>query len=162
VGTPYRADDPELLLWILAALAESAMLVHSKYVRRLNADAREALWQDYRVVGAQFGLAPDEMPATARAFEAYMADMLAGDVLFVSTLARELAIGIVLRPPLPLHLRPLVELVNQITIGLLPPTIRRMYEFSWDPVRSIALHGGAEYVKRVLVPMLPARIARLH
>src|SRR3954451_20598531 len=34
-GTPYRADDPELLLWILAALAESAMLVYPKYVRSL-------------------------------------------------------------------------------------------------------------------------------
>jgi uncharacterized protein (DUF2236 family) len=57
VGTPYRADDPELLLWILAALAESAMLVYSKYVRRLNADARDALWQNYRVVGAQMPIA---------------------------------------------------------------------------------------------------------
>src|ERR1700759_1371024 len=35
-GTPYRADDPELLLWILAALAESAMLVYPKYVRSLS------------------------------------------------------------------------------------------------------------------------------
>ena len=31
-GTPYRADDPELLLWILAALADSGMLVYGKYV----------------------------------------------------------------------------------------------------------------------------------
>jgi uncharacterized protein (DUF2236 family) len=160
-GTPYRADDPELLLWILAALADSAMLVYSKYVRRLDADARDALWQDYRVVGAQFGVAPTETPATAEAFDAYMLGMLAGDDLFVSGRARELAIDIVLHPPVTLHLRPLVELVNQITVGLLPPTIRRMYGCSWDPVRSVALHGGAEYVKRVLVPVLPERIARM-
>src|SRR3712207_2966349 len=31
-GTPYRADDPEHLLWVLGALAESAMLVYDKYV----------------------------------------------------------------------------------------------------------------------------------
>jgi uncharacterized protein (DUF2236 family) len=160
-GTPYRADDPELLLWILAALAESAMLVYSKYVRRLDADARDALWHDYRVVGAQFGLAPDEMPATAETFDAYMAGMLAGRDLFVSGPARELAIDIVLHPPVPLHLRPLLEVVNQITVGLLPPPIRHMYGFSWDPVRSVALHGGAEYVRRVLVPVLPELIARL-
>ena len=159
-GTPYRADDPELLLWILAALADSAMLVYSKYVRRLDADARDALWQDYRVVGAQFGVAPADMPATAEAFDAYMVGMLAGDDLFVSDRARDLAIDIVLHPPVTLHLRPLLEFVNQITVGLLPPTIRRMYGFSWDPVRSVALHGGAEYIKRVLVPVLPERIAR--
>src|SRR5215212_9833670 len=48
-GTPYRADDPELLLWILAALAESAMLVYRKYVRSLSRDELAGLWRDYRV-----------------------------------------------------------------------------------------------------------------
>ena len=60
-----------------------------------------------------------------------------------------------------MHLRPLVELVNQITVGLLPSEIRRMYGFSWDPLRSLALHGGAEYVKRLVVPVLPRRLTRL-
>src|SRR5688572_8069370 len=35
-GTPYRADDPDLLLWILAAIADSGMLVYGKYVRGLD------------------------------------------------------------------------------------------------------------------------------
>jgi hypothetical protein len=34
-----------------------------------------------------------------------------------------------------------------------------MYGFSWDPLRSVALHGGAEYVRRVLVPVLPERLS---
>jgi uncharacterized protein (DUF2236 family) len=160
-GTPYRGDDPELLLWILASLADSAMLVYSKYVRRLRASQREALWQDYRVVGGHFGLAPDEMPADAHAFDAYMARMLASGDLFVSEQARELAIDIVLRPPVPAHFRPLLELVNQITFGLLPAPVRRMYGFGWDPVRALALHGGAEYLKRVVVPVLPERVRML-
>ena len=157
-GTPYRADDPDLLLWILAALADSAMLVYGKYVGGLD---RDALWRDYRVVGERFGLACDEMPETAAELDAYMRGMLDGDDLHVTAPARELAVDIVLNPPVPLHLRPLLELVNQTTVGLLPPAIRRMYGFSWDPLRSLALHGGAEYVKRVLVPVLPGRIARL-
>src|SRR4051794_9177701 len=37
-GTPYAADDPELLLWILATLVDSALLVYGKYVRRLSRD----------------------------------------------------------------------------------------------------------------------------
>src|SRR6187200_1989039 len=35
-GTPYAADDPELLLWILAAIVDSSLLVFGKYVRRLT------------------------------------------------------------------------------------------------------------------------------
>jgi uncharacterized protein (DUF2236 family) len=60
----------------------------------------------------------------------------------------------VLHPPLAARLRPLVELVNQITVGLLPEPVRRLYGFSWDPVRAVALHGGVEYTRRVLVPLL--------
>jgi uncharacterized protein (DUF2236 family) len=151
-GTPYRADDPELLLWILAALAESAMLVYGKYVRTLSAAELDDLWADYRVVGRCFGLADADMPRDHEAFSHYMDGMYASGDLVVTPAARELAIDIVLHPPVPLHLKPLVGLVNQITTGLLPATIRRQYGFSWDPLRGAALHGGAEYVKRVVMP----------
>src|SRR5918997_1928830 len=160
-GTPYRGDDPEHLLWILAALAESAMLVHSKYARTLSRDERDALWRDYRVVGRCFGLRDRDMPAGIEGFEAYMAERYASPELVVTPQARELAVKIVLRPPVPLHLRPVLEVVNQITVGLLPAEVRRQYGFSWDPVRSVALHGGAEYVKRVVVPVLPERVRML-
>jgi uncharacterized protein (DUF2236 family) len=153
-GTPYRGDDPELLLWILAALAESAMLVYSKYVRTLSPEELDSLWADYRVVGRCFGLREREMPEDHAAFEAYMDAMYSSGDLVVTPAARELAIDIVLHPPVPLHLRPLVELVNQVTTGLLPAGVRRQYGFSWDPVRNLALHGGAEYVRRVVMPGL--------
>lgn len=151
-GTPYRADDPALLLWILAALAESAMLVYGRYVRSLTHAELDALWGDYRVVGRRFGLRERDMPADIDAFEAYMHDMYTGGDLHVTPEARALAIDIVMNPPAPLHARPVVELVNQITIGWLPRGIRRQYGFRWDPLRAVALRGGAEYVRRLVVP----------
>ena len=157
-GTPYAADDPELLLWILAAIVDSSLLVYGKYVRRLSRDEREAYWQDYKLIGRQFGLADDEMPDTIEDFDAYMAGMLDSGDLHITPQARELAIEIVMRPPVPLRVRPLLELANQITVGLLPGEIRRGYGLSWDPARSVALHGGAEYVRRVVVPLLPERL----
>jgi hypothetical protein len=33
-----------------------------------------------------------------------------------------------------------------------------MYGFSWDPARAVVLRGGAEYAKRVVVPLLPDRL----
>ena len=35
-GTPYAADDPELLLWILATLVDRALTVYPRYVRALS------------------------------------------------------------------------------------------------------------------------------
>src|ERR1700749_3453731 len=54
-GTPYRADDPELFMWILYSLVDSAVVVFQTYVRRLDEDARADLWEDYKVVGRLFG-----------------------------------------------------------------------------------------------------------
>jgi uncharacterized protein (DUF2236 family) len=98
------------------------------------------------------------MPATWADFDTYKSDMLASGDLLVTPTARTVGIEVVLRPPLPLKVRPLVELANFITVGLLPRAIRRGYGFSWDPARAIALRGGAEYVKRVLVPLLPSSL----
>jgi len=149
-GTPYAADDPALLLWILAALADSAAVVYQRYVTALSAD--------YRLVGRQFGLRAADMPSTWDDFQAYMLDMVEGEDLHVTDEARDLAVQIVMRPPVPLRMRPVLELANQITIGLLPPRLRRQYGFAWDPVRAVAIRGGAEYAKRFVVPFLPERL----
>jgi uncharacterized protein (DUF2236 family) len=155
-GTAWAADDPELLLWIVACLVDSAVLVYERYVTGLSDAERDAYWSDYRVVGRLFGLRDADMPATWREFETYMNDMRRSGDLHVTPTAREVGIEVVLRPPVPLKVRPLVELANFITVGLLPRDIRRGYGFSWDPARAIALRGGAEYAKRVLVPLLPS------
>ena len=157
-GTPYAADDPALLLWILAALADSAAVVYQRYVTRLSAAEREALWADYRLVGRQFGLRAADMPQTWDDFQAYVLDMVEGEDLHVTEEARDIALQIVMRPPVPLPMRPVLELANRITIGLLPPRLRRQYGFAWDPVREVAVRGGAEYAKRFVVPLLPERL----
>jgi uncharacterized protein (DUF2236 family) len=157
-GTPWRADDPELLLWIIATLVDSNLLVYQRYVRELSRDEQEAYWQDFRIVGTLFGLALEDSPADLGAFRAYMDTMLRSGDLEVDDQARDLAVRIVMRPPLPAHLLPVRELVNQVTIGLLPPEVRRLYGFAWDPVRAVAVRGGAEYLRRLVVPLLPPKL----
>lgn len=160
-GTPYRADDPALLLWILSTLVDSALLVYQRYVRTLSRDERDAYWQDYKVIGRHFGLADADMPDTIEDFEAYFDGMLHGGDLHVTLEARELAKQIVMRPPVPLVARPLLELVNFITVGLLPRHVRDMYDLGWDPARGLALRAGAEYTKRLLLPFVPPRLRQV-
>jgi len=161
-GTPWAADDPELLLWLSATLADSGLLVYQRYVRALDRSARQAYWSEYRTLGRLFGLGEEDMPDSIEDFEAYMQAALKAEMLHVSPRAQELAIEIVLRPPVPLHARPLLELANFITVGLLPSKLRRQYGLRWDPVRGLMLRVGAEYTKRLLVPVLPRRIRYGH
>jgi uncharacterized protein (DUF2236 family) len=157
-GTPYRADDPDLLLWILACLVDSALLVYQRYVGPLTRDERDAYWQDYKTIGHLFGLRDEDLPDTIEDFEEYMDAMLTGEVLHVSDEARRLSVQIVMNPPVPPLALPLLKSANFATIGLLPERLRRAYGFSWDPVRGLAVRAGAEYTRRVLVPLLPSFI----
>ena len=157
-GTPYAADDPQLLLWILACLADSALVVFERYVRRLSAADRDSYWRDYRVIGNLFGLEDSQMPAGYSDLAEYLREMVSGPDICVTDAARELGVRIVLRPPVPLAARPLLELVNFITIGLLPPRIRRAYKLRWDPARELALRGGTKYARHLVVPLLPERL----
>lgn len=160
-GAEYRADDPELLLWVLFTLVDSSLVVYRAYVGALNEDEEAALWKDYRLVGRLFGLRPSDMPRTLADLDDYRRSMLEGDTLQVTGWARERARAIVLEPPVPLMARPLVETVNFVTIALLPDRIREQYGFSPLPpvlVRKALVRAGAEYVKRGVLPFVPGRL----
>ena len=160
-GTPYRADDPELLLWILFTLVDSGLVVYRRYVGALSREEEAAYWEDYKLVGRLFGLHKRDMPSTLDDLDAYRKRMLEGDELHVTDWARERAREIVLEPPVPLLARPLVETVNFVTIALLPDRLRRAYGFASLPpafLRKALVRGGSEYLKRVAIPLLPERI----
>jgi len=137
------------------------MVVYRKYVRALSRDEEAAYWEDYRIVGRLFGLKAQEMPATLEELDAYRRRMLDGDELLVTDWARSRARQIVLSPPVPLAARPLLETANFITVALLPDRIREQYGFSPLPpaaIRRALVAGGAEYVRRAVLPFLPDRL----
>src|SRR3954447_6863679 len=160
-GSESRADQPDLLMWVLFTLVDSGLVVYRLYVDRLSEEDQAAYWDDYKVVGRLFGLRARDMPDTLADLRDYKREMLDGDVLHVSAWARRRARQIVLEPPVPLAARPLLETVNFITVALLPDRIRREYGFSPlapAPLRRALVAGGAEYVKRALIPVLPDRL----
>jgi uncharacterized protein (DUF2236 family) len=160
-GTPYRADDPELLMWILYTLVDSAIVVYRLYVGALGERDQERFWADYRTVGRLFGLKDADMPATLEGLREYGRAMLEDGTLVVTPWSRTRAREIVLEPPVPLYMRPVVEALNFVTVALLPAAIRDQYGFSPLPpvfLRRALVAGGAEYVKRAIVPFMPGRL----
>jgi len=119
---------------------------------------RDGYWRDYRALGRLFGLRARDRPSRWQGLSDYLEAVLASDTLWVSPQARELGVQIVLRPPVPLAARPLLELANFVTVGLLPAGLRQQYGLRWDPVRGLVHRGGAEYTRRILLPQLPGRL----
>src|SRR3954463_11156590 len=89
-GTPYRADDPQLLLWVLACIVDSSLLVYDQYVASLRDSERERYWQDYKVIGRLFGLRDRDLPTGWADFRAYVDGMVESGDLVVTPRAREL------------------------------------------------------------------------
>ena len=152
-GTAYRADDPELLLWVHATLVDNALEVHERFVGPVSPDDRAAFYADMKVVGEVFGVPPELLPATYDAFAAYVGGMLASGTLAVGSDARAVARAI-LDPPLPLPLRPTAVAVGQITTALLPEPLPGLYGLRAGRPQH-ALVGASAAISRRVVPWAP-------
>jgi uncharacterized protein (DUF2236 family) len=145
-GTPYDASDPELGLWVLATLADSALVYYERIFGDLPADDRERYWREYRQVGELLGLPPDSMPATVGDLGDYIDGRLGDGSLWISGERRDQAVRMILEPPYSGWLRtavtPLTETIKLISVGLLPPQIRDLFGFSWDPAREALLRSS--------------------
>lgn len=144
-GTAYDATDPELGLWVLATLADSALVYHERIFGSLAAADRERYWGEYRRVGKLLGLPPDSMPATVGDLDDYVAGRLGDGSLWISGERRDQAERMILEPPYEGLLRaaflPVTETVRLISVGMLPPQIRDLFGFGWDPGREALLRS---------------------
>ena len=142
-GTPYSASDPELMLWTLATLADSALLYWERIFGSLDAEDRESYWADYRQIGMLLGMPADSMPATEPELREYVRGRLDDGSLYISPEVRDRSTGIIFDPPfegwLKLVLTPVSEAIKLSSIGFLPAEIREMYGFGWDPARETVL-----------------------
>lgn len=155
-GTSYRAEDPELLLWVHATLVDSALMFYERFVRALTEDERESFYRDTKRGTDRLGIPPDVLPADHRAFTEYLESMIASEKVIVTPVARGLGEEI-LYPPAKWIPRRLVDPLNIITIGTLPPAIREGYGLRWNWMRAAGL-SAATVAVRGAVALAPRRI----
>ena len=156
-GTPYSALDPELLMWVHATLVDTALLVYRQWVHPLSDGEQAAYYEEMKTAARLFGTPAAVMPPTLADFRTYMREMLEGPTIHAGDTAREIAAA-VMHPPLPLPLRPAMELANLITAGLMPARLRDEYRLAWDPARAALVAASRETTRRVLMPLLPSRL----
>jgi uncharacterized protein (DUF2236 family) len=156
-GTRYSALDPELLLWVHATLVDSAIAVHSQWVRPLTEAEQRSYYEEMKTVARLFGTPDGVIPPTLGDFRDYFAGMLEDGEIVVTDTAREIAQA-VLNPALPLAVRPAMEIVKLVTASLLPSRLRREYGLAWDPVRAAAVAGSRAWTRRIAMPLLPRRL----
>jgi uncharacterized protein (DUF2236 family) len=158
-GTPYSALDPELMLWTMAVMMDSAQYFYELFVRRLSGSEREALWQDYVRFAELFGMPRDAAPPTYHDFRSYYEAKLASDEMFLTEEARYIGYATAFEIPLPRTHQPGKRVHDLIMLGSLPPRVREMYGLSYTRAHAAAFTAavGAARTARRLSPSFMAR-----
>jgi uncharacterized protein (DUF2236 family) len=158
-GTRYSAFDPELMLWTLAVIADSARAVYETLIRPLSDQDLEQLWQDYMLFGELFGLSRERMPASHREFSVWMGERLASPDLHATPHALEMAPLIAFEHPVPSLMRPALHLNNLAIKGMLPRRVREIFGIHWGPVHEAGFRAVAATHRRA-IHLLPRRARR--
>ncbi len=137
-GTPYSAFDPELMLWTVAVIADSAEWFYNRLVRPLTDDEREALWQDYIYFAELFKMPRSAAPPTYREFREWYDGQLAGDDLHLTSEARFMGYASAFEIPMPSNRRPAKSVHDLVMLGSLPPRVRELYGLTYTPAQRAA------------------------
>jgi uncharacterized protein (DUF2236 family) len=158
-GTPYDALDPKLMLWTVAVMMDSAEYFYDLFIRRLRAEERDGLWQDYIRFGELFGMPREAAPPSYPGFRAYFDSRLAGGELWLTDEARFVGYSVAFEIPLPRAMQPLKRLHDLVMLASLPPRVRREYALPWTPAHAVASKTAARALRTARLP-LPDALAQ--
>jgi uncharacterized protein (DUF2236 family) len=167
-GRGYRALDPDLLLWVHATLADTALVTYETFVQQLSPREREEFYQEFKLMSVMLGIPRAHFPAKLGDFHEYLEGMMSSGRVRVGSRARDLADQI-LRPRLRLVPGQVMIPFEIITAGLLPPTLRAQYGLAWGPSQQRAYRLAVRSLPRIValtppvirVWPLPGRTLRL-
>jgi uncharacterized protein (DUF2236 family) len=153
-GTRYSAFDPELMLWVIAPMYDSARVLYELLVRPLKPAEHDQLWDEYLRFGELFGMPRNSAPQTAGELDAWWREQLASDRIFLTDYARAVGRSIATKLPLPPWARAPMRAGTHVLIGSLPAEVREQYGFRWT-LRDDATFRALTAAHRAMRPLLP-------
>jgi uncharacterized protein (DUF2236 family) len=158
-GTPYSAYDPELMLWTVAVMADSAQSFYELFVRRLSDAEREWLWQDYVRFAELFGMPRSVAPTSYPEFRAWYRSELASDRMFLTDEARYVGYATAFQIPLPRRSQPGKRVHDAVMLGSLPARVRSIYGLPYGRREQAAFRAGVTLMRSAR-RMMPLPLAR--
>jgi uncharacterized protein (DUF2236 family) len=162
-GRHYRAQDPELLLWVQTTLVLTSLRWYELVAGRLPPSDRQRYWEEGKVFARELGVPDALFPPTIDELERYERDML-GATVVPNTTSRLVARSV---------LHPFAVLpdaaywpTDVITAGLLPRSLREAFGLRWGTAERLFFRFviGAMRIWRALAPRWLATVphARLY
>jgi len=149
-GTPYRADDPELLRWVQGTAAFTFLAAYRRYVRAVPAAERDLYYAEGAAGSALYGA--QGAPASEAALEAMLAAM--APRLEPSPILDELIAilrGAAILPP---RFRPMQHVAIRAAVDLLPASLRARLR--------LERHGRLTFAEGAMLRTLGATLDAAH
>lgn len=146
-GTPYAANDPDLLAWVHAAEVDSFLRAHLRYRDPAMPVARQdAYVAEMATVARRLGA--EDVPVTRAALTAYLVAMR--PALLVDARTREVARRLIRQPSPSLLSAPVNAVMMQAGVDLMPRWAARMHGLDVPVMGKPALRIGALGVGRLM------------
>jgi uncharacterized protein (DUF2236 family) len=151
-GRAYRADDPDLLLWVHNVEVHSFLVAYRVYASPLGRAEADRYVREMVRHAELVGLDADDVPHSTRELSDYLRGF---EGLALTPAARE-GVRYILLPPTPLALRPLWTVAAAGTVAILPAKVRRLYGFHWVAPATPAMRTATYAFLRAAKLLLPA------
>ena len=152
-GTPYSAEDPDALLWVLVTSSDTALFIYQRCFGRLDDDVVRAYLKDAARVGAMVGVVPSSVPPDRVELEQYVETMLADGTVAVGGHARTIAAALA-HPSVPWQERivswPYRAATWSAATMLLPAPLRMQYGSILDPRHPHLCRAGGLFGRAML------------
>jgi uncharacterized protein (DUF2236 family) len=127
-GHNYRAQDPQLLLWVQATLVLTSLRWYELVAGRLALTDRQRYWDEGKVFARELGVPNELFPTTIGDLERYEREMLETEV--VPNATSRLVSRAVLHPFAALP-DAVYWPLDVIAAGLLPASLRAAFDLRW-------------------------------
>jgi uncharacterized protein (DUF2236 family) len=158
-GTPYSAFDPELMLWTVAVMADSAQCFYELLVSELSGEEREHLWQDYLGFAELFGMPRETAPQTWNEFRRWYRERLESEDMFLTPEARYVGYATAFEIPMPQVQQPGKRVHDLLMLGSLPARVRELYGLEYSPRQRLAFEAAVRAI-RAARRLTPGPLAR--
>lgn len=141
---PYSANDPDLLLWVLATLTDITLQVYQRIpFGNLPSGWQERFYEESKITARLFGIPDEVYPSDLQAFQVYFEKMLTSDLLGSTPTCRDVAQAIVRHPRAP------KKLFALLAAGWLPAALCQRLGIVGGPNPEIRLDHWLRRIGRV-------------
>lgn len=145
-GTPYSANDPDLLVWVHVAEVSNFLAAHLRYRRPLSGAEQDRYYAEVATIAERLGAR--NVPRSRAEIASYLNGIQ--PYLRADSRTREVAAALVGQPAPSLLAVPIRDATMQAGIDLLPEWAARMHGFALTPAWRRAIRAGVRGAGGVL------------